>query len=124
MDHESVNIRNSTMSCGVMELSRIDSDIEKVLYCIASTLYHPSRGSPCAFFVWSDVWIGEENVPNAERLSELIDNKGLGIVDTCKPAENPRTGNMILVYIWTIHHARFKAWYRKERVKKMRKMGR
>ncbi len=120
MDHESVNIRNTTMSCGVMELSRINDDVEKVLYQIASSLYHPSRGNPCAFFVWSDI---HEPSTNATKLCRLIDEKGLGLVETSLIHENPRTGNFILVYTWGIHHARFKAWYRKERVKRMKKVG-
>jgi len=120
MDHESVNINRTSMSCGVNELSRINDDIEKVLYQIASSLYHPSRGSPCAFFVWSDI----ANVgTNADRLEEKIDKEGLGFVERSQIIENPRTGNFILVYTWGIKHDRFKAWYRKERVKRMRKVG-
>ena len=120
MDHESVNIRSTTMSCGVMELSRINDDVEKVLYQLASSLYHPSRGNPCAFFVWSDVVEGDTN---SQRLQIEVERKNLGGVSPSSFVENPRTGNLILIYVWTIDHARFKAWYRKERVRRIRKVG-
>lgn len=121
MDHESVNIRSTTMSCGVMELSRIDSDTNKALYQLASHLYHPSRGAPCAFFVWSD--LGGPQQTTADELDRAVLGKELGRMNYSPMAENPRTGNLILVYTWTIDHAKFKAWYRKERVKRMRKVG-
>ena len=120
MDHESVNIRSTTMSCGVMELSRIDDDVEKVLYQIASSLYHPSRGQPCAFFVWSDISHG---TTSSYRLRDKINKENFGSVELSENAENPRTGNIIMVYVWAVRHRRLKAWYRKERVKRMRKVG-
>ena len=126
MDHESVNIRSTTMSCGVMELSRISDDVEKVLYQIASHLYHPSRGAPCAFFVWSDVVLDESTDcdTNADMLRHVVLKKEFGDISLSHPAENPRTGNYIVVFMWKIHHNMFKAWYREERVRRMRKVGR
>ena len=121
MDHESVNIRSTTMSCGVMELSRIDSDVGRVLYQLASHLYHPSRGSPCAFFVWSD--LGGPQQTTADELDRAVLGKELGRMNYSPITENPRTGNLILVYTWTIEHTKFKSWYRNERVKRMRRVG-
>ena len=120
MDHESVNIRSTTMSCGVMELSRIDSDHNRVLYQIASHLYHPARGQPCAFIVWSDIW-GE--LTNSALLRREILDRKYGQVEVSFKAENPRTGNIIQVYVWSVDHAKLKAWYIKQRVAKLRGIG-
>ena len=53
MNHERVNISHLGISCGVLGLNRISSDTEGVLYAIATHLYHPSKGSPAAFFIAS-----------------------------------------------------------------------
>jgi hypothetical protein len=122
MDHTRVNIHPTQMSCGVMELSRINDDVVGVLYAIAGRLYHPSRGDPCAFFVFSDVV--EETSTNSSRLVAKIAELGLGAVGVGPGvAENPKTGNMIVVYTWLIEHILFKEWYAKERVRKLRKVG-
>lgn len=123
MDHESVNMSNCTMSCGVVELSRIGDDVDKVLYQLASRLYHPSRGSPCAFFVWSDVTFDGISDSNSEKLRNAVEYERFGLIDISSRAENPRTSNIIQIYIWNIKHKRFKAWYSKERVKRIKKVG-
>lgn len=120
MDHERVNIRPTSMSCGVMELSRINDDTEGVLYNLASRLYHPSRGEPCAFFVFSDVSEGETS---SLKLVEAVYKYGFGNTSSGPARENTKTGNVIAVYVWGIDHEKFKAWYAEERVKKMGKVG-
>jgi hypothetical protein len=121
VDHQRVNINTTAMSCGVLELSRIDDEAEAVLYALASRLYHPSRGEPCAVFLFSDVADGEPN--SSTRLIKEIHKQSFG--DTgCTPAvENPKTGNAITVWWWNINHLAFKRWYAAERVKKLAKVG-
>lgn len=119
MDHERVTISRSQISCGVMELSRIGGDTEDVLYAIGSRLYHPSRGDPCAFFVFSDVYTDT----SADRLQREVTILNLGSVRVSGKAENPHTGNTIVVYTWMKDHERFKAWYSKQRVAKLGKVG-
>jgi len=120
LDHERVNIRNTIMSCGVMELSRINSDVNGVLYALASRMYHKSRGDPCAFFIFSDVWATHTC---AEELRKLVGQKNLGDVIMSSVVENPRTGNGIVVYTWAIYHEKFKAWYKEERMKRFGRVG-
>jgi hypothetical protein len=122
MDHDRVNIHTSQMSCGVAELSRIGSDVKDVLYAIGSRLYHPSRGEPVAFFAFSDV-VGEQDT-SSSILVDTILNWKLGSIVCSDRAENPRTGNIIVVYIWAIDHEKFKAWYAERRVAKLAKVGR
>lgn len=121
MDHERVSIRTTTMSCGVMELSRINDDIQGVLYQIAGRLYHPSRGDPIAAFVFSDLAVPEPT--NSSRLVRNIEKMSFGKVINSEPIENPKTGNLISVYTWLVDHENFKKWYSEERVRRMKKVG-
>ena len=116
MDHERVNAHISYMSCGVMELSRVSSDIDGVFYALASRLYHPARGEPCAFFVWSDL-------PQDDKLARAVMTSNFGAVTYTSDAENPKTGNIIKVYVWKVDHTNFKKWYQTQRVKKLGKVG-
>lgn len=116
MDHERVNITQSSMSCGVMELSRISEDIEDATYAIATRMYHPARGNPCAFFVWS-------NLQLADLLTQFVRKEKLGMIVTVGPSENPRTGNLIYIHTWEIAHDVFKAWYIEKRIARLKKAG-
>ena len=116
MDHERVNISQSSMSCGVMELSRISDDLEDVVFAIATRLYHPARGNPCACFVWS-------NLNKNDALAQFVRNERFGIITRIGPTENPRTGNMIYIYTWEIKHDAFKAWYITRRIERLKKAG-
>lgn len=116
MDHERINIHQSTMSCGVMELSRISEDTADAVYALASRLYHPARGNPCAFFIWS-------NLRWADDLGDFVTKNEFGHIATVGPQENPRTGNQIYVHLWSIDHEMFKKWYIAQRVARMKKAG-
>jgi hemolysin-activating ACP:hemolysin acyltransferase len=116
MDHERVNIHTTSMSCGVLELSRISADIEDVLYAIATRLYHPARGEPAAFIVWSDI-------VTETTLADVVDTKKFGKMTTSYCMDNPKTGNPIVVFTWAIYHEPFKAWYSRERVARIKKVG-
>lgn len=113
MDNHHVNVTTSYMSCGVAELSKIDSDIDKVLYALASQLYHPSRGQPAAFVAWSDM---EDS--NGAKLAKEIFHRFKTEVLTSILAENPKTSNWIKVWVWEIPHEKFREWYRQRRVTK------
>ena len=119
MDHSRVTISQSPMSCGVFELSNMTNDIKGMVYQIASRLYHPSRGNPVAFIVWSDV----ENSELSQELSAYCHGYNLGKIQISPNAENPRTGNIIRVHIWIINDEAFKKWYSDERTAKMGKVG-
>lgn len=127
MDNHHVSIHSSSASCGVLELSGYSSDVDKVLYALATYLYHPSRGVPASFVMWSDV-VGPDESPidgnvrsNGGALWVRINRLFGGIVST-NVVENPKTSNPIQVWIWPIPHERFKAWYLKERVERAKKL--
>jgi hemolysin-activating ACP:hemolysin acyltransferase len=101
------------MSCGILELSRIEEDPHKVLYALASYLYHPSRGTPAAFVTWSGLKDG-----NAKKFYEYIKSLSYYSVES-RYVENPKTANDIALFYWIIPHKDLKEWYRIERVKKV-----
>ena len=118
-DHASVNISQSQISCGVLELSRI-TDAKRAAYQLASRLYHPARGTAAAVCMLSDV-VGTKTNSNT-FIGVMLSNK-FGTVMISEPTENPKTGNMIFVATITIDHTKFKAWYSEERVKSLRRVG-
>lgn len=103
-----------------MQLSRISEDTADVAYAIASRLYHPSRGNPCAFFIFSDI---AADKTASERLANFVATSGFGIMSTSGSRENPHTGNYILIYTWAINHEQFKRWYSQQRIMRMKNVG-
>ena len=121
MDHERVNYSNLSISCGVAGINRISGETEEAVYAIASRLYHPSRGDPAAFLVWSDIVTDSFNP--AVQLARYFNENGLGLVSESSPSENPKTGNIISVFVCLILHEQFKDWYKIQRGKKLQKVG-
>ena len=117
MDHERVTIGSSAMSCGILELSRISEDTEDVLYAVASRLYHPSRGSPAAIVVWSDLHNGSASFKLWKRATSF------GTASISDKVENPKTGNIIVLYSWIVDHEKLKTWYIEKRVARLRRAG-
>lgn len=122
MDHDRVTIQSSSVSCGVGQLARVSSEIDDVLYAIATSLYHPARGNPVAFFMASDIF-DISIVTNTDQLMKTAMRYNFGDVTQSAPEDNPKTGNTIVVYVWKINHIPFKDWYANERVKRLRKVG-
>jgi hypothetical protein len=113
------------MSCGIAELSSITDPIGAV-YQVAARLYHPSRGDPVALILASDIRANdasENGGVNTYQFFREIKRLGLGTVYTSEGVENPKTGNIIVLYTWFIDHEKFKLWYSHERVKKLTKVG-
>lgn len=119
MDNHHVNITGSSISCGVIELSRIESDSKKVLYALASYLYHPSKGTPAVFVIWSD--LRESNGTSLAKEIEKYFSK-YGRMYATEFAENPKTSNEICVWFWEIPHKEFKEWYVTERIERAKKV--
>lgn len=126
MDNHHVRLNSSFMSCGVAELSDIGGDIKKVLYSIATNLYHPSRGSPYAIICWSDL-VEHSNGATLGNLimTGTISGLHVGFLGQCfmsLPVENPKTGNAIKCWWWNVDHDAFKKWYITERVARAKKL--
>ena len=87
------------------------------MYSIASYLYHPSRGSPAAFVIWSDL-----DGSNGSKLATAIAEKFGKLIGT-PSAENPKTSNEIRIWAWEIMHEKFKEWYKAEKINRIKKEG-
>ena len=120
MDNHHVSISSSPASCGILELHGLTSIPENVAYGLATRLYHPSRGSPAGWALWSDVASIAANggifYEFLRRIFTVAPPFATGVV------ENPLTGNPIQIYYWAIPHAEFRAWYRDERIRRMKKL--
>jgi hypothetical protein len=88
-----------------------------VLYSVASYLYHPSRGYPAAFVMWSDVASGN----GWEFFNKLVEKFPNSFVANTRGVENPRTSNTIYVWIWEIPHEALKKWYLEEKVSRIKR---
>jgi len=114
-DNHHVSVISSSMSCGVAELSRITSDPEKVLYAVATSFYHPSRGSSYAFLQWSDT-TESNGVKFADFINSIWGELSGTPVDQTEWVDNPKTGNTICIWTWEIPHAELKKWYINQRM--------
>lgn len=116
MDHAVVDICTSQISCGVIQLSRVNRDSwEKFVYGVCNYLYHPSRGSPAAMAVISST-VGDAQL--VDWLEELRKHD-LGSVYFGGIAINPRTGNSIWLRSWVFNHESMRKWwinYKKSRI--------
>ena len=117
MDNHHVEISPARASCAILELNHISSDPQKVLYAVASYLYHPARGRPAAFVLWSDVVEG-----NGAVLAQACWQHNLGDMTNPAPVENPITSNYIKVWLCQINHEVFKKWYVDERVARAKRV--
>lgn len=118
MDEHHVRISPANASCGILELSGITGDAKKVLYAIATPLYHPSRGRPAAFLLWSDIAIGSNGVKLAQEWRAIFGNQHF----ESNEIENPITSNLIKIWCAIIPHEAFKKWYIEERVVRAKKV--
>jgi hypothetical protein len=111
-DNHHVHISSSSASCGLLELSGLTSDPEKILFALANYLYHPSKGTPAAFALWSDT-----KESNGIKLKDYT-IKEFKMVQGTNWVINPKTSNEICVWVWEIPHTKFKEWYKQKRVEK------
>ena len=126
MDNHHVQIRPLSCSCAGLELSNLSSSPEKIAYQLATYLYHPARGIPAGFVIWSDIDLFKELMDTpGERLAVFLHKlfpEANDSLSTLCEIENPKTGNHVIVYTWAICHEKFKAWWIAERVKKVQRV--
>ena len=117
MNHNRVDISEVGFSCGVVQISRLSDEIDENLFTIANYFYHPARGNPPAFVMLSNLADVETN---GHRLIDRIGKLKFGKVIVTSPEINPKTGHIILVWVWTVNHESFKNWYKATKIEKLR----
>jgi len=115
LDHERVSITTTPISCGISQVYRIGEEPEEVAYAMAASLYHPSRGTPVAMFIWSGTKDG-----NAMALRDYL-GLTFGGTTVIGGVDNPKTGNVIYLFTWCIPHEEFRKWYMEQRVARLKK---
>jgi hypothetical protein len=118
MDHDVINIHSSSMSCGVCEVSRLSDEQDKNAFALGTSFYHPSRGQPPAFVLWSNI-VGEET--NGSRFCRFVEKNKFGKVTQSDTALNPKTSNAIGVWTWVIDHEAFKKWWLDQKIARLRR---
>lgn len=117
MQHDRVDISALAASCGIVQISRLSEEQDENLFVIANSFYHPSRGQPPAFAIFSN--IADEDT-GSHRLHALILHLKFGPVMVSTKALNPKTGNVIKVWVWHIDHEPFKKWYKEKKILKLK----
>lgn len=120
MDNHHVQMYPTQMSCGVAQLSGISSDINKVLYAIATNLYHPSKGSPYGAIQWSD--LADSNGAQLYAVVGHTFKLPPERLNYSSYFDNPKTGNRITIFTWIPDHVEFKKWYVEERVRRAKSL--
>ena len=111
---QQVRFDKSSISCGVLEVHHLPADTtgNQMLFAIANQLYNKANGRPAAFVMFSDV-TGMQNISRGELLAEAIKKTGDVLFESTRQI-NPKTGNTILVWLWTLNHDSLKEWYIRE----------
>jgi hypothetical protein len=115
-----VQFSKSPVSCGILEVHHLPADTtgNDILFSIANTLYHKANPRPAAFVLFSDV-NGKQTQSRGELLAKAI-NAFEGVVIsprglyTSTRVINPKTGNTITTWLWTIPHEQLRDWYTDE----------
>ena len=109
-----VKFDKAAISCGVLEAHHLpNQSAAKTAFSIVNNLYHKANPRPAAFVIFSDV---EDNGQSrGDKLAAFIR-------DQIKPKQfvsfgpciNPKTGNSIKLYVWTLDHEPLRKWYQDE----------
>ena len=117
MDNEHCRITSSYVSCGILEVYCLSEDPKKVMYALGTQLYHPARGQPAAFIMFSGLF-KEGNAPLLAKF--ITDTFGDMLFCHSHPVENPKTSNFINWWMWEIPHEHFKDWWKEQRIKRIK----
>lgn len=111
----------SYTSCGIMEVHHLpDLPSAQTLFSIANAMYHKANPRPAAFVMWSDVVEGRASRGEllAEKLASLKSVEGkeidFGQLIATRKTVNPKTGNVISMWVWTVDHDSMRKWYQDE----------
>lgn len=105
----------SYVSCGILEAHHIpNKSAIKNIFAIATTLYNKANPRPSAFVLFSDT-VGESEKSRGETLAAKIKELGIcGELIETKKEVNPKSGNIIKVWLLHLQHDSFRKWYQDE----------
>lgn len=109
-----IRFDKSHVSCGVMEAHHIpQGSAIKNMFAIATALYHKANPRPAAFVLFSDV-VDSEEKRGVKLAAAVVDKFGKGCLHASSIEVNPKSGNRIRVWLWTLDHEAIRKWYQDE----------
>lgn len=113
-----VRFNQSYVSCGVVEVHHLpDESPSRTAFALANHLYHKANGRPAAFAIWSDVV--DRVSSRGAALADTITKLKVGSVFATQREVNPKTGNVIQVWLFHIDHDAFRKFYTEEFVNRL-----
>ena len=111
---QQARFNDSHVSCGIVEMHHLpDLSPNQTLFALANRLYHKANGRPAAYVMFSDV-VNLSTPSRGELLAEYIggfDSNVAGVLWQSSRQANPKTGNIIVVWVLTVNHDTFRDWY-------------
>lgn len=118
VNSKQVRFDRSHISCGVTEVHHLpDEHPSRTAFAIANNLYHRANPRPGAFITFSDTDDNGRGLKLEKYLREHFPKSGFWTSDK---VVNPRTGNVIRMYVWVPNHEEVRAWYTEEAVNRVR----
>lgn len=115
VNSQQVQFTRSQATCGMLEAHHLPKNQtpRQMLYAFANALYHKANPRPACFVQFSDV-IRKETSRGEDLANFIAENVKLGALLATSKQMNPRTGNVIVVWIFTPDHETFRQWYTEE----------
>lgn len=108
----------SYVSCGVVEVHHLpDQSPSQTAFSLANHLYHKANGRPAAFALFSDVV--DRSDSRGLNLATYLKEQNIGDLFQSNKVVNPKTGNLIQLWVLTINHDAFRKWYQEEYVNRI-----
>ena len=95
-----------------MEVHHLPPNAAQTAFAIANALYHKANPRPTAFVIFSDVI--SETPSRGKELAAYLKRVKCGQWMESPILPNPKTGNMIQVWILALDHENFRKWYQEE----------
>ena len=113
-----VQFSKSPASCSIVECHHLPNlPATTALFQILNHMYNKANPRPGAFVMFSDVV--SNGVSRGENLAHLItslliESKLGGVLFGTEPTINPKTGNTVVVWLWTVDHGQTRLFYQDE----------
>lgn len=117
VNSKQVRFDKSHVSCAIVEAHHLPSQSPKqTLFSIANHLYNKSAPRPAAFVLFSDIIPEDGTRSRGQALAlEILNNKSkIGDLITTPNEVNPKTGNVVKVWLLHVKHENFRKWYQDE----------
>lgn len=113
VNSKTLRFDRSHVSCGVIEAHHLPENLPQAVFAIANHLYNKANPRPGSFVIFSDTVEKGESSRGA-NLAARIAKLNCGAIMATGPEVNPRTGNTIVLWVFTVNHEAFRKWYQDE----------